>query len=160
MVEFRETWRDGSSRSEPGIRYKNPTQGTIALRFLREPAVPRRDERDREWLPNRYLDVRVAPGETVILPASVATEIHQTICRAPDCRAHNKLYCRDPAHDEFRQVCCGLAPQLTRLRDDGSELAMETQPGVLPEPPLPPHEIDDLHTRTMARIARMKGGAA
>jgi hypothetical protein len=195
LTTTEEVWLDGSTRSYPAYRVKNPTQAAIVfgnadatrregtdgrqlggargLFLLREQCVyvGKKPNGEKQYR-NRYLELTIPPGATVLIAEPVINEIFQFRCvvdevrfrfaRAPQpTSSRASTFCSNEEHP--RQLTGGLAPQLILLDDAGDHaVSMISVHPNLTEVAAPPRlNVAEIEARVLARLAAERSvGAA
>jgi hypothetical protein len=166
-MNIEERFLDGTVRVTRGVKFKNPTDRAVKFvgrdAIVREMQVPVGRQRDGSpKLASRAFEVNVPAGGEQVVPAEVANVLQVSLC--VDCGtpfrfgepgvARGRPVCTDVSH--HRMLTSGLAPQLVLVGDDGEPVPAEKHPNLEAEPS-PTFDANDLHARTLARLAR--GGA-
>lgn len=175
MITVQEQFLDGSQRILPAVRFKNPfpvtgdarsnLQHTVRLTadtgnaIIREMqiVIGRQPDGKSPKVGSRTMDLVVPPGETVDVCEEVANVLHLYKCIKCNClwrfgqpgAAKNpRTVCINPKHPKV--VIGGLAPQLQAIDDEGRVVDVDMHPNLVPE--APKYDLNDLHSRVMARI--------
>ena len=99
-------------------------------------------------------DMILGSDGTVLLPKEYDPGVQTLACAHPACASKGPIYCRDAAHDQFKQIVGGACPQLRRVRTDGgpeaplSEFLKERRPTL---------SADDVDGLLLAQVKRNGG---